>query len=100
MERIAFNLQKMKNVFYFYKSTLSINLSLSVFSVLFGGLENFGVVFLSVGFVSSLVFKEIYAKNDYLFYFNNGVSKTQLWFFSYLLNLLFVLIYKLLMQLF
>ncbi len=37
MERINLNLQKMKNVFYFYKSTLSINLSLSV---LFGGLEN------------------------------------------------------------
>jgi hypothetical protein len=52
-------------------------------AVLLGGLDYFFIMFLSFGFLMSLGFKEVYRKNDYLFYFNNGVTKIQLWLFSY-----------------
>jgi hypothetical protein len=52
-------------------------------AVLLGGLDYFFIMFLSFGFLMSFGFKELYRKNDYLFYFNNGVTKIQLWLFSY-----------------
>ncbi|PWA04266.1 hypothetical protein DB895_11645 [Flavobacterium psychrotolerans] len=55
----------------------------------FGGVETFLIVFLTFGFITSLVAKEIYQKNEYLFYLNNGISKMQLLLISSLFNVLF-----------
>jgi len=55
-------------------------------AVLLGGFDYFFIMFLSFGFLMSFGFKELYRKSDYLFYSNNGVTKIQLWIFSYILT--------------
>jgi hypothetical protein len=80
-------IRKLNNLFEFFKSTTAINLMVSLIAVLLGGFDYFFVVFLSLGFIMSIVFKEIYRQNDYIFYSNNGFSKTSLWVCSYILTL-------------
>jgi hypothetical protein len=58
----------------------------SVVSLLLGGLGSFVAVFMSFGFVASLAVIEVRKKREYLFYYNNGISKIQLLVFSFLLN--------------
>jgi hypothetical protein len=55
-------------------------------AIIFGGFGSFFICFLSFGFLMSLGFKEIYRKNDYLFYLNNKISKIQLFIYSYILT--------------
>ncbi len=80
--------RKINNVFEFYKSTIAINFAVSVLGFFFGGFSTFFVSILFFGFISSIFFKEAYRKNDYIFYFNNGISKKQLLFYSFLMNLI------------
>jgi hypothetical protein len=75
------------NVFEFFKSTLFINLSVCLVSLLFGGVDSFFFIFASFGFGMSILYKEVYRKNDYLFYANNGVSKIKLITLSYFYTL-------------
>jgi uncharacterized membrane protein len=72
------------NTFEFFKSTVLINFSICLVSLLFGGIDNFFFIFASFGFMMSIGYKEIYKKKEYLFYANNGVSKTKLIVSSYL----------------
>lgn len=81
-------IRKFLNIVAFFKSTLVINLSLSIVSILFGGVINFTIVLLSFGFIVSIAIKEIKQKNEYLFYYNNGISKQTLLLFSYLLTVM------------
>jgi len=74
---------KWNNVFEFFKSTLAVNFVVSFFIFLFGGLIAFNYSVLTFGFGLSFLFKEVNAKNEYVFYFNNKISKTQLWLFSW-----------------
>lgn len=76
-------MRKLLNIFEFFKTTLTINLAVCFIAVLLGGFDYFFIMFLSFGFLMSVCFKEFYRKSDYLFYFNNGVSKIQLLIFSY-----------------
>jgi hypothetical protein len=46
----------------------------------------------SFGFAISLAVKENNSRNEYLFYFNNGLSKGWLWFYSWCFNLLFLIV--------
>jgi hypothetical protein len=71
------------NAFEFFKSTVPINFGASLFVGYFGGLIAFNCSFLSFGFILSLVLKEVRNENYYLFYFNNGISKKQLWMYSW-----------------
>jgi hypothetical protein len=95
--------RKLANAFEFFKSTIVINLAVCVFPFLYGGLIAFNYSFLSVGLLVSLIVKEINAKNDYMFYHNNQISKAALWLSSWFMsfvflsvaNLLFHLIYRL-----
>jgi hypothetical protein len=75
--------RKWYNVFEFFKSTLPINFAASFFVFLFGGMIAFNYSILTFGFVLSLFFKEVNAKNEYVFYFNNKISKIQLWVYSW-----------------
>jgi hypothetical protein len=77
-------MKTLKNSFEFFKSTLFINLSVCLVSLLFGGVDSFFFIFASFGFMISIFYKEIYRRNDYLFYANNGISKIKLIVFSYL----------------
>lgn len=85
-------IKKLANTFEFFKSTLAINLSVSTVALLFGGIEYFAFIFMSFGFVLSLVIKELNYKNDYLFYFNNGISKIRLLLFTYLISIVFTVL--------
>jgi len=75
------------NSFEFFKSILLINLAVCLVSSLFGGIDSFFFIFVSFGFGMSVLYKEVYRKNDYLFYANNGISKVKLITLSYLYTL-------------
>jgi hypothetical protein len=65
---------------------LVINLAFCVLPVLFLGVFAFKYTFLTVGFAVSLLFKEVNAKNEYLFYYNNNISKIELWLYAWFFN--------------
>jgi hypothetical protein len=81
---------KWSNLFEFFKSTLAINFAVSFVALLFGGLLAFNYSVLTFGFVLSLFFKEVNAKNEYVFYFNNKISKLQLWVYSWCFTFVFL----------
>ncbi len=81
--------RKFNTIFEFYKSTIAINFAVSILVFLFGGFDGFYNSILSFGFILSVLFKEIYRKNEYLFYYNIGISKIQLLVFSFIMNTLF-----------
>jgi hypothetical protein len=83
---------KWSNLFEFFKSTLAINFAVSFFVSLFGGLLAFNYSILTFGFFLSLLFKEVNAKNEYIFYFNNKISKMQLWMYSWCFTFTFLII--------
>lgn len=91
-------MRKVANIFEFFKSTLAVNIAVCVLPLLFNGLVAFNYAFLSYGFLLSLAVKEVNSKNEYLFYYNNQISKTQLWVsswaFSFLLLIAGIFIYK------
>ncbi|MBD3582119.1 hypothetical protein [Flavobacterium selenitireducens] len=79
-------MQKFRNIWAFFQSTLPVNLAISTGAGVLGGLGSFAMSFLAFGFVLAIVIKEANAKPEYIFYRNNGLSRTQLWIFSYVLN--------------
>lgn len=70
----------------FYKSTLMINLAVSIFG-LQDGIEAFFIFFCSIGLICSFIYKENFKKNEYYFYHNNGFSKQKLFIISLLINI-------------
>jgi hypothetical protein len=54
-----------------------------VVPILFLGLFAFKYTFLTVGFAASLAVKELNSKNEYLFYYNNAISKKELWLYAW-----------------
>jgi hypothetical protein len=79
-------MKKTLNIFEFFKSTLVINLAFCVLPALFLGVFSFKYTFLTVGFAVSLLAKELNAKNEYLFYHNNNISKNELWLYAWCFN--------------
>lgn len=63
-----------------------MNFIISILPFLIGGIDTFVFVFLTVGFFISILLKEINSKNEYLFYYNNRISKLQLWIYSFIIN--------------
>lgn len=88
-------IRKLLNIFEFFKTTLTVNLLVCAIAVFLGGFDYFFIWFLSFGFLASIGFKEFYRKKEYLFYFNNGVSKMQLFLFSYLMTFCTALLFGL-----
>lgn len=82
-------LRKFENIFEFYKSTLAITIALSLLGFVFGGFETFKIIFVLLGFWISVLFKEVNSKNEYLFYYSNGISKLKLLGFSFLMNVIY-----------
>lgn len=93
------HIKKAINIFEFFKSTLTINLAVSIVSTILVGINSFLMIFLSFGFLISLLIKEVNYKNDYLFYANNGISKIQLWIYCCCINMFFSIIAILIFQL-
>ncbi|HRL70429.1 MAG TPA: hypothetical protein PLV47_03365 [Flavobacterium sp.] len=69
-----------------------MNVSISALAWVFGGFETFKYVLVIFGFCISILIKEVNAKNEYLFYYNNGISKMQLFVYGFLLNFVFSLV--------
>lgn len=82
--------KKWSNAFEFFKSTLVVNFAVSFFVFLFGGSIAFKYSVLSFGFILSLLFKEVNSKNEYVFYFNNQISKIQLLVYSWGFTFIFL----------
>jgi hypothetical protein len=66
--------------------------SISGLAWVFGGFETFKYVLIIFGFFISLLIKEVNAKNEYLFYYNNGISKIQLFVYGFLMNFVFSMV--------
>ncbi|RBN51197.1 hypothetical protein [Flavobacterium psychrolimnae] len=64
-------------------------MSISALAWVFGGFETFKYVLIIFGFFISILIKEVNAKNGYLFYYNNGISKMQLFVYGFLMNFVF-----------
>ncbi|RZJ68047.1 MAG: hypothetical protein EOO50_02875 [Flavobacterium sp.] len=79
-------MRKLKNVWFFFASTVLLNLGISLAAAIFGGIAGFAGSFLFFGFAFSLAVKEVRAKNEYVFYRNNGLSRAQLWVSSFVIN--------------
>jgi predicted branched-subunit amino acid permease len=62
---------------------------MSILLWVFGGFEMFKLGIVFCGFFISIVIKEVNSKNEYLFYFNNGISKMNLLVFSFIMNFVF-----------
>jgi hypothetical protein len=67
-------------------------MSISALAWVFGGFETFKYVLIIFGFFISLLIKEVNAKNEYLFYYNNGISKMQLFVYGFLMNFVFSIV--------
>ncbi len=87
-----FSLRKIKVLFEFYKSTLPFSISIFLLLLTFSNpfTSFFGGSILGLSMI--LFLKETNKINDYLFYFNCGLTKVQLYTFSIFLNLLVSLI--------
>jgi len=81
--------RKQVNIFEFYKSTLVITLSVSLLGWVLGGFESFKIIVVILGFWISILMKEVNSKNEYLFYYNNGISKFKLLISSFFMNVVF-----------
>jgi len=84
-------MRKTRNVFAFFKSILPLNLAISTVSLLLTGISEFIITFITFGFIFSLAMKQFYKKSEYIYYYNNGLSRTQLWVFSYFMVVIFAL---------
>jgi hypothetical protein len=67
-------------------------MSISGLAWVFGGFETFKYVLIIFGFFISILIKEVNAKNEYLFYYNNGISKLQLFVYGFLMNFVFSMV--------
>lgn len=65
---------------------------MSTLAWVFGGFETFKYTFIIFGFFISLLIKEVNTKNEYLFYYNNGISKIQLFVYGFLMNFVFSMV--------
>lgn len=84
---------KTLNIFQFFKGTVITSFSLSLPTLLFGDEGAFFAVYLTLGFVVSILIKEINNEKEYLFYYNNGISKIKLWLYSYIMAILTALLF-------
>lgn len=86
---------KIITIFQFFKSTILLNCAVCLLPLLFGGTDFFNSCFLSIGFFCSLLFKEINHKNEYLFYYNNQISKPVLFLFSWMMTFVLLVLLNL-----
>ncbi|RZJ69364.1 MAG: hypothetical protein EOO45_13680 [Flavobacterium sp.] len=71
----------------YYKSTLPVNLGFSVIGLMQGA-EMFLTLFSTIGLFAAILLKEVVRKNQYYFYYNNGLNKVQLISFCLITNVL------------
>jgi len=86
----------MKNKFFltfeFYKKLFPLIFIFSVASMFFMIFSLFVFVSVFFSFFISILIFEVNNKREYIFYFNNGITKYQLWIISFFINLSILLI--------
>jgi hypothetical protein len=93
----------------FFGSTLLLSVSIGVLvgayrfvmseggtAVSFIGLCLLGIPF---GWIFDLLYKELVGKEQYYFYYNQGISKAELWGVSFVLSCSFYLVFELIVSL-
>lgn len=78
--------RKLFLLLHFYKSILFLNLGLSLMGLL-RNMNSFFSVFCFLGLIVSFLYKEKYRHYQYYFYYNNGLTKVQLYGFCFCLNI-------------
>ena len=86
------SLRKIKVLFEFYKSTLLYSVSIFILFLTFSEVYTSFFWGNILGLSLVLFLKETRKNKDYLFYFNCGLSKIQLYGFSLFINLIVTLI--------
>jgi hypothetical protein len=93
-------IRQFQNILAFYRSTLAINLAVSFLPLLFNKIGAFLFLFTTFGYVVSIAIKEVYKNDNYLFYYNNRLTKIQLWIYGMILNFVTALFFFLLIVFF
>lgn len=75
---------------YYYRVHLQYNLVFSALAFVLTGFNYRGFVFtfVSMGFVVAMLLYYLWREPEYYFFYNRGLSKIQLYGFTYLLDLL------------
>ena len=75
---------------FFYKSTVTINLVVSLMVGLVSGISItvFAVSFVTAGLFFALLYKEVVCSQEYYYYYNRGISKIKLIIFCVFVNIL------------
>ena len=82
-------MRKIKLLLEFYKSLIFINLVVAAITLIFApDLLLFNLTIIAI--VLSVIFKEYYRNDEYYFYFNNNISKTNLYSFCLLANIILI----------
>jgi hypothetical protein len=71
---------------FFYRSTLTVNLIVSLMIGFIAGITVFAVSLITVGLFLAFLYKEVACPHEYCFYYNRGISKIKLVFFCLLVN--------------
>jgi len=79
--------RKLFLLLHFYKSILFLNLGLFLIGLLLDA-NSFFSIFCFFGLIVSFLFKEKYRNHEYFFYYNNGLTKLQLYGFCFCLNII------------
>lgn len=79
-------MKQFRNIVAFYQSVWPVNMALSLLPFLWGGISGFVAVFCTFGFVGSVGLKEIVRPEEFIFYYNNGLSKIKIWILSFMIN--------------
>jgi len=89
----------------FFKSTLPISLVLGMATGGYRGImsESYTMVLfinqcllaIPFGLILDLLYKELAQKEQYYFYYNQGISKVELWIVSFFFSFSFYLLFKL-----
>ena len=73
----------------FYKSTVTINLVVSILiGFVFKSITVFALCLVTSGLFFAFIYKEITFPQEYYFYYNRGISKIKLIIFCILVNIL------------
>lgn len=79
---------KFRLFWMFYKSTLFYNILISLMPCFLGGnVSFFFFSFCTIGFLTSIIFKEEYRQDEYYLYYNNQISKKNLILISFFTNI-------------
>lgn len=90
--------RKWLNVFSFFKVNFVINFFVSILALIFVDFNAFTICFLTLGYLICLLLRELYPKRkiEYIFYYNNGLTKSELILYCFLLNILCIILIDLL----